>query len=229
MSTWSNGGTTAFSSASDTATLTLDYTPPRVTVTSPSLTGGTLAAGTASLAFNFSETVVGAGTAANYQLESAGPDGLLGTADDVIVPLAVSYSGGWATLTFSPLPENVYRLTADDTITDVAGNNSTATATVSPAAIGPPISWQCRAAACWPAGQFFRRLKSLWDCGGRFQRRRHSRSGRSQQHFRRHGPKFCSATERAHLPPAAVTAREEAAPARWRLPISTTMASSISP
>jgi hypothetical protein len=121
-STWSNGGTTAFSSASDTATLTLDYTPPRVTVTSPSLTGGTLAAGTASLAFNFSETVVGAGTAANYQLQSAGPDGLLGTADDVTVPLAVSYSGGWATLTFSPLPENVYRLTADDAVTDLAGN-----------------------------------------------------------------------------------------------------------
>ena len=35
------------------------------------------------LTVNFSEPVVGGGTASNYQLSSVGPDGLLGTADDV--------------------------------------------------------------------------------------------------------------------------------------------------
>jgi hypothetical protein len=118
----STGGSTAFSSATDTASLTLDYTPPRVTGTTPALTGGTLGAGTTTLAITFSKTVVGGGTAANYQLQNAGPDGLLGTADDVIVPLTVSYSGSTATLVFPPLPENVYRLTARDTLTDAAGN-----------------------------------------------------------------------------------------------------------
>ena len=120
--TSTSGGTTAFSSASDTATVTLDYTPPSITSTSPSLTGGTLTAGAVSLAITFSETVVGGGAAANYQLQSVGPDGLLGTADDVAVPLTVTYSGTTATLSFSPLAENVYRLTVDDTITDRVGN-----------------------------------------------------------------------------------------------------------
>ena len=94
----STGGSTAFSSATDTASLTLDYTPPRVTGTTPALTGGTLGAGTTTLAITFRKTVVGGGTAANYQLQNAGPDGLPGTADDVIVPLTVSYSGSTATL-----------------------------------------------------------------------------------------------------------------------------------
>ena len=40
----------------------------------------------------------------------------------MIVPLTVSYSGSTATLVFPPLPENVYRLTARDTLTDAAGN-----------------------------------------------------------------------------------------------------------
>ncbi|MEN6450965.1 MAG: FG-GAP-like repeat-containing protein [Thermoguttaceae bacterium] len=116
------GGTTAFSTASDTATLTVDFTPPTISGTSPSLAGGTLPVGVTTLALTFSETVIGGGTAANYQLKSVGADGLLGTTDDVIVPLTVSYSGTTATLTFAGLPENVYRLTVSDTITDSATN-----------------------------------------------------------------------------------------------------------
>jgi methionine-rich copper-binding protein CopC len=87
----------------------------------PSLAGGTLAAGITSLRITFSEPVKGADLAENYQLQSLGPDGLLGTVDDVIVPLSVSYSGTTATLTFAPLPESVYRLTVRDTITDLVG------------------------------------------------------------------------------------------------------------
>ncbi len=97
-------------------------TPPAILGTSPALSGGTLAAGTTSLGITFSKPVVGAATAANYQLQSAGPDGLLGTADDVILPLTASYHGAKASLVFPPLMENVYRLTVHDTITDLAGN-----------------------------------------------------------------------------------------------------------
>ena len=77
--------------------------------------------GTASLAVNFNVAVLGAGTAANYQLQSVGPDGLLGTSDNVAVTLTASYSGTTATLSFPPLAENVYRLTVDDWITDTGG------------------------------------------------------------------------------------------------------------
>ncbi len=96
--------------------------PPTVIDVSPSLAGGTLAAGTTKLRITFSEPVTGGDLAENYQLQSLGPDGLLGTVDDVIVPLSVGYSGTTATLTFAPLTESVYRLTLRDTITDLDGN-----------------------------------------------------------------------------------------------------------
>ena len=88
----------------------------------PALAGGTLPTGTTALAINFSEPMLGIGTAANYQLQNVGPDGLLGTADDVTIPLTVSSTSTTATLTFSALPENVYRVTVRDTVTDLAGN-----------------------------------------------------------------------------------------------------------
>ncbi|NUQ64120.1 MAG: VCBS repeat-containing protein, partial [Pirellulales bacterium] len=95
---------------------------PTVTATTPSFDiSGTLAAGTTSLQVAFSEPVTGGGTAHNYQLQSLGPDGLLGTADDAIVPLSVTLDGAAATLSFSALTESVYRLTARDAITDAAG------------------------------------------------------------------------------------------------------------
>ncbi len=122
VATVSGGGevNTANDVADDSTTITT--VPPTVTGTTPSLTGGTLTSGTTSLAVSFSKPMVGAGNAANYQLQSVGSDGLLGTSDDVIVPLAASYTGTTATLTFAALPENVYRLTVSDTITDTGGN-----------------------------------------------------------------------------------------------------------
>ena len=74
-----------------------------VSSTTPSLDGGTMTAGATTLAVNFNVAVLGAGAAANYQLQSLGLDGLLGTADDTIVPLSASYSGTTATLTFPAL------------------------------------------------------------------------------------------------------------------------------
>ena len=65
-------------------------TNPIVAATSPDLSVGSLPAGTTSLQITFPEAVAGAGQASNYQLQSVGPDGLLGTADDVIVPLSAS-------------------------------------------------------------------------------------------------------------------------------------------
>ena len=66
----------------------------------PSLTGGTLATGTTTLSISFNRTVVGGNVAANYALQSVGPDGLLGTADDTTVPLTAAYSGTTTTLAF---------------------------------------------------------------------------------------------------------------------------------
>ena len=101
----------------------LDVTPPTVIGTTPSFaTSGTLYTGTTWLQVNFSEPVVGGGTVGNYQLQSLGADGLLGTPDDAIVALSASYAGTTATLTFSALPESVYRLTVRDAITDAASN-----------------------------------------------------------------------------------------------------------
>ena len=65
--------------------------------------------------------MIGAGTASNFDLRSVGPDGLLGTADDVVYALTASYSNKTTTLTFPPLVDNVYRLTARDTLTKAGG------------------------------------------------------------------------------------------------------------
>ena len=110
------------SAASGSFTYTYDTAAPAVTGTTPSLTGGSVGAGMTSLAVTFSEPVVGGDQFGNYQLVSLGPDGLLGTDDDSVVPLGVAYTGTTATLSFAPLPASVYRLTVDDTITDLAGN-----------------------------------------------------------------------------------------------------------
>ena len=123
IDTSTNGGMTAFSSDTDTATLVVDYALPTVVGTTPSLTGGTLIAGTTTLSVNFSETVIGAGMTTNYQLQSVGVDGLLDTADDVIVAItSVSSNDNNATLNFAGLIEGVYRLTVHDAITGVTGN-----------------------------------------------------------------------------------------------------------
>jgi uncharacterized repeat protein (TIGR01451 family) len=94
---------------------------PTVSPITATINNGMVEAGTQVLALRFNEAVVGGGTAANYKLQSAGPDGLLGTADDQIMPLAVHYQAAVATLTVPALPEGVYRLTVFDTITNVKG------------------------------------------------------------------------------------------------------------
>ncbi len=101
-----------------------DVTPPTVTSTTPDFaTSGTLDAGTTSIQIHFSEAVVGADVATNYRLQALGPDALLGTADDTIVPLSVTYADNTATLKFAAMSESVYRLTVLDTIADVRLNN----------------------------------------------------------------------------------------------------------
>jgi hypothetical protein len=122
--TSTNGGVSAFSSATDTATMVIDYQPPTVAAIMPLLSGGMLAAGSTSLVVHFSEAMANAGISGSmyYQLQDSGPDGLLGNADDTIYIPTVTYSGTTATLKFAPLAENVYRLTIGDSLTDRAGN-----------------------------------------------------------------------------------------------------------
>ncbi|HLW66793.1 MAG TPA: choice-of-anchor tandem repeat GloVer-containing protein [Gemmataceae bacterium] len=98
--------------------------PPQVVSVTPSAaTTGELPIGTLTLQVKFSQVVVGADQASNYQLQNQGADGLLGNADDVIVaPVSVTYSGTTATLTFAGLTPGVWRLTVDDTITNAFGN-----------------------------------------------------------------------------------------------------------
>ncbi|QGQ22044.1 hypothetical protein F1728_04755 [Gimesia benthica] len=95
-----------------------------ITGASPDNTG-TLNLDATSLKVTFSETVEGADVAANYVLVRAGVDGLLGSADDVVITVdSTSYNNdtNTAKLYFAALSEDIYRLTVLDTITDVAGN-----------------------------------------------------------------------------------------------------------
>ena len=66
--------------------------------------------------------MIGADVPGNYALQSLGPDALLGTPDDEIIPVSVTYSNLTATLSFAPLPASVYRLTLRNPITDPNGN-----------------------------------------------------------------------------------------------------------
>ena len=100
----------------------IDEIPPTVTGTVPSLAGGILPGGTTAIQVQFSETVSGASVAANYQLQTPGLDGLLGTSDDVTIAISAVYSGTKATLSFATLTANSYRLTVRDAITDATGN-----------------------------------------------------------------------------------------------------------
>ncbi|WP_168219081.1 cadherin domain-containing protein [Limnoglobus roseus] len=86
---------------------------------------------TAFFNISFSKPVLGASSTSNYELRRAGADGLLGTADDIVVPVGpYSYppSTGPTTslaqiyLPTTPLSGDVYRLTVKDAITDAAGN-----------------------------------------------------------------------------------------------------------
>ncbi len=56
-------------------------------------------------------------------MQRAGSDGLLGTVDDPLTTISsAAPAGNTTTLTFAALPEDVYRLTVHDTVTDASGN-----------------------------------------------------------------------------------------------------------
>jgi hypothetical protein len=111
------------SDSASSVTQNFDMPPPVISGTAPAMAGGFLDVGATALALRFSETVVGAGTATPYSLLRAGPDGMLGTADDVAVPLASSYSGTTATLSFPALSAGSYRLTVSSSITSLSGTH----------------------------------------------------------------------------------------------------------
>jgi hypothetical protein len=92
-----------------------------INVFMPLQSTGYVYAGTASLTVNFNRTVLGAGNVANFELRNCGADGLLGNADDAILPMTASYYNGTTTLNFPGLMEGVYRLTIRDAITDASG------------------------------------------------------------------------------------------------------------
>ena len=96
--------------------------PMSVLATTPSLNGGTLRTDASQITVYFSKLALGANDATNYWLYGLGPDGLLGTADDVTVSVATFAYDRTAILSFSPLPEGVYRLVLRRTITDTEGH-----------------------------------------------------------------------------------------------------------
>ncbi len=105
-------------------TYTIDHTAPFVISTS-FLQTGTVSVGTSSLTVTFNEAVTGANVTSNYQLQAAGADGLLGTADDSTISItSANLNGNTATLNFVVLSESVYRLTVNSGMTDVVGNAS---------------------------------------------------------------------------------------------------------
>jgi hypothetical protein len=100
---------------------------------SPDPSNGMINAGTSKIKIHFSSTAIGADNSTNYRLQAVGADGLLGTPDDEFIPFTLAYQDAdpteplnpakahTASIVFSALPENVYRLTIDDAITDTAG------------------------------------------------------------------------------------------------------------
>ena len=86
MATVSGGS--EFNTTNDTASdpTTVVVVTPSVLGVSPSLSGGTLIAGATTLTVNFNIAMTGANLASNFELRSTGADGLLGTADDPILP-----------------------------------------------------------------------------------------------------------------------------------------------
>ncbi|MDA8746084.1 hypothetical protein N9N28_15780, partial [Rubripirellula amarantea] len=117
---------TAEDSEMESGSVTFDLnvmTPLTVTGTTPSLDGGVLAAGTTELTIYFSRDVDAGGGTTPFTLQSVGPDGLLGNADDVIVNITgATYSGDTVLLEFPAQDESVYRLTVADTLASAGGD-----------------------------------------------------------------------------------------------------------
>ncbi len=87
--------------------ITVASTTPIVVSTTPSLSGGTLPSATTSLVVTFNMPMANADGTNEYTLEHTGADGLLGSADDVDIPISsVNYvpATNTATLTFPGCP-----------------------------------------------------------------------------------------------------------------------------
>jgi trimeric autotransporter adhesin len=101
-----------------------DLTAPQILSVSPTLTSGVITGGDSGFSFNFTEPVFA--SSSNFALFVAGPDGLLGTLDDVSIPVAVSSPPGkqiW--VSFAGLVQDSYRLTVKsgaNGLKDIAGN-----------------------------------------------------------------------------------------------------------
>lgn len=115
-------GGLSFESALTVTVLYVDIIPPTVVNTTPRHGESKLYEGTTSLHVAFNEAVVNANSASSFVLASAGVDGLLGTADDVNLSLAVTYANEKSTLTFPTLTAGLYRLTARSSIIDPAAH-----------------------------------------------------------------------------------------------------------
>ncbi|MCA9084081.1 MAG: hypothetical protein KDA81_08505, partial [Planctomycetaceae bacterium] len=113
-----------------TADLSFNVSDPLTVIgTTPSLNDGVLPAGTTELTVHFMGQPDPAAGATPFVLHSVGADGLLGsadqlgTSDDIAVFISsATYNGSNVTLTFDPLPESVYRLTIQDTLTGIVGD-----------------------------------------------------------------------------------------------------------
>lgn len=113
--------------ATSTVTLTTDATPPRVLSTTPanaaSVSVGTISAVSAT----FSEAIAdGSLTGTTFRVFAAGPDGVPGNGDDVVVPggtIEFREATNAAFLTFAtPLADNNYRVVISGAVTDRKGN-----------------------------------------------------------------------------------------------------------
>jgi hypothetical protein len=107
-------------------TLLKDTTPPTIVSTSPA-NGGTAFQGLTTIQINFSKSLAPATVqAANFQVIGAGPDGVFGDADDVVIPITsfqLQNDSMQVVLTSASLAVGTYQLQVNEAgITDRPGN-----------------------------------------------------------------------------------------------------------
>ena len=117
------------------ADATSNEAPIKIVETRPSLSAGVLLAGTRNLELRLSGPLAGPVDPSGCQLQAAGADGLLGTADDTVIPFSADLHASRLVLSCPTLSEGVYRLTLRDTLVDGAGRRWMETKTARRAAI----------------------------------------------------------------------------------------------
>jgi hypothetical protein len=148
------GGNSTFSD-SLTLVLVADATPPRPVELSPAKFSANRAGAVSHLVARFAEALNPATVSATtFRLFNAGPDGLTGTADDVLVSGGtVSYSAldNTTTLAFAaPLPVGTYRAVLSAPLADASGNALTEDFLWS-FTVKTPVSWARDADGFWDA------------------------------------------------------------------------------